>query len=572
MPPKRDPEDEEEESSEEESTTDDDGTSSSEESSSSSSEEDAEVVNKPTAVVAARPTAAVPHQKTQNMPHDEEFDAGDDEVHRKTPPGGATRGSGGGGEARPVGASAVFNSQKTQNMPHDEEFDAGDDDEHRKTPPGGAGRGRPAAAPTGVVGSPSKSSGGGLKSTSLHNAPHDEAFDVDDDGSSDDVATPPKQGQTQVSAAPAGGQRISNDTHDEAFDVDDAVGHTTTPPKKHTVVGSGGGAHGAERLHNTTHDEAFDAGDDDERRTPTPEEDTRRVAPAASTAQYATQQQMHHHGGDDSTSSEEEDEDDEDDVHGGLSGHHVVGQTTAASTTGVPGATMPTTGTTTAVGISPQYNPNDYANLNVSREVKDLFMSILQFQPTQVELNANLIPFIPELIPAVGDIDAFVRVPRPDSKADLLGLAVVDEPCANQSNPAVVDLHLGHIIKKHIPPSFVDSVEDAHNRPQAIERWIEDIKNVHSKTAPPSVAYTKPMPDIERLMQAWPQEIEDLLSQGALLPPAQLDVDLLQYVKVLCALLDIPTHTSLVESLHVMFTLYMEFKSNQHFQHTKGMM
>jgi intraflagellar transport protein 46 len=65
----------------------------------------------------------------------------------------------------------------------------------------------------------------------------------------------------------------------------------------------------------------------------------------------------------------------------------------------------------------------------------------------------------------------------------------------------------------------------------------------------------------------WPQEVEDLLSGDLQLPGSQIDLDMFQYVRVLCAILDIPTHTNLIESLHVMFTLYLEFRANQHFQH-----
>ena len=84
-------------------------------------------------------------------------------------------------------------------------------------------------------------------------------------------------------------------------------------------------------------------------------------------------------------------------------------------------------------------------------------------------------PFIPDYIPAVGEIDHFAKVPlaprpdrrtrsrprprhplrvhpgdpclhaqvpRPDGKPDNLGLAVLDEPCANQSDPTVLQLKL----------------------------------------------------------------------------------------------------------------------------------
>ena len=44
-----------------------------------------------------------------------------------------------------------------------------------------------------------------------------------------------------------------------------------------------------------------------------------------------------------------------------------------------------------------------------------------------------------------------------------------------------------------------------------------------------------------------------------------------EYSRLCCGLVDIPVHATtngrnLIESLHVYFTLYAEFKANQHFQ------
>jgi intraflagellar transport protein 46 len=57
-----------------------------------------------------------------------------------------------------------------------------------------------------------------------------------------------------------------------------------------------------------------------------------------------------------------------------------------------------------------------------------------------------------------------------------------------------------------------------------------------------------------------------VLNSDLQLPPPGIDLDIDQYVRMLCAILDIPVHSNLVESLHVMFTLYLEFRENQHFK------
>lgn len=64
------------------------------------------------------------------------------------------------------------------------------------------------------------------------------------------------------------------------------------------------------------------------------------------------------------------------------------------------------------------------------------------YTPQNVELEYKLRPFVPDFIPAVGDIDAFIKVARPDGVNDGVGLNVLDEPCANQSEPAVLCLQL----------------------------------------------------------------------------------------------------------------------------------
>ena len=75
---------------------------------------------------------------------------------------------------------------------------------------------------------------------------------------------------------------------------------------------------------------------------------------------------------------------------------------------------------------------------------------------------------------------------------------------------------------------------------------------------------SKPMPDIDSLMQEWPPQIEDILRETGI-PTADFDCDVATYVDVICALLDIPVYKSRIQSLHVFFSLYSAFKHSQHF-------
>ena len=54
-------------------------------------------------------------------------------------------------------------------------------------------------------------------------------------------------------------------------------------------------------------------------------------------------------------------------------------------------------------------------------------------------------------------------------------------------------------------------------------------------------------------------------------PGPEIDMHAADYAKIICAMSDIPVHKlqngkPVVESLHVLFTLFSEFRSNQHFQ------
>ena len=154
----------------------------------------------------------------------------------------------------------------------------------------------------------------------------------------------------------------------------------------------------------------------------------------------------------------------------------------------------------------------------------------------------------------------------PDGREDELGLRQLDEPGAGQSDPTVLDLQLRALSKKSgLEPTLVRSIEHADKAPKDVSRWIASIADLHRSKPGPQVHYARPMPDVERLMQEWPPEFEELLKTVPL-PGPDLDMSLDDYARVVCGILDIPVYgASVVPSLHVLFTLYNEFKSNQHF-------
>ena len=481
--------------------------------------------------------------------------------------------------APPPAPTSEKSGRGIANKPHDEEFDV-EDERHLSTPPGGSRKPQPGATKQATITPASKSSGNVLR-----NNPNDETFDVDDDRG---VSTPPRPGNAQPGAqkssgaapAQAGraggslakGNQLHNTSHDEFDDVEDDMG-TETPRQAQ----QGGGAAqagnnkpgslnpsslvapGAKNvaIRNDHHDEAIDISPGSSPKgSSTPGSSTKKQPMPQAKPTGNTMQSMKMVPRDDESSSAGSDDEAKPQpkrTSDGTGGMRPVGQTTAAA----------------SANKIPEYNPQDYAHLNAraSREVQELFTYITAYQPVMQELPSKLRPFIPDYIPSVGDLDPFCKIPRPDGRPDYLGLHVVDEPCANQSNPAVVKIGLQYQSKVQSPAVFVDCVEDAANRPNVIDKWVADIKKLHYKKPLPTVNYSKPMPDIEALLQVWPQEFEDLLNSDLQFPPTQVDLDIDQYVRVMCSILDIPTYGNLIESLHVMFTLYMEFRANQHFQH-----
>ncbi len=159
------------------------------------------------------------------------------------------------------------------------------------------------------------------------------------------------------------------------------------------------------------------------------------------------------------------------------------------------------------------YDPATYAHLNVSSEVKGLFEYISGYKPQHIELESTLKCFIPDYIPAIGDVDPFVKIPRPDGKPDQLGFQLIDEPSAYQSDPNVLELRLRSLSRNQNGELAVRSIENAHKRPEEIERWILSIDELHRSNPPLQVYHNELMPNFDSLMEVWPEEMESILNK-----------------------------------------------------------
>ena len=138
------------------------------------------------------------------------------------------------------------------------------------------------------------------------------------------------------------------------------------------------------------------------------------------------------------------------------------------------------------------YNPLEYANLNVSGEVKELFEYITRYKPQKIDLETKLKPFVPDYIPAIGEVDAFLKMPKPDGASEDLGINMLDEPALNNEDKTVLEMK--YIQSKNVTrPAHIDidSIEQADKKPKEISRWINSVSDLHKTRPPPTVNYTK---------------------------------------------------------------------------------
>ncbi|XP_026470244.1 intraflagellar transport protein 46 homolog, partial [Ctenocephalides felis] len=215
------------------------------------------------------------------------------------------------------------------------------------------------------------------------------------------------------------------------------------------------------------------------------------------------------------------------------------------------------------------YDLNKFKDLQVSPDAKELFLHISRYTPQNIELEYRLKPFIPKLIPAVGDIDAMLKVVPPSPWIDtdgmpnninVLGLEVLDEPSGTQSEPALLHMKLRASNTRSTPSSAGGPPVSLAKSNKDIEKWIRDIEALHATQPAPTLSYNKPAPDVDSLMQEWSGPVERVLDENGF-PEPTLDCTLSQYVSIVCNLLDIPIpkpygHKERLHALHTFFSLY----------------
>lgn len=77
------------------------------------------------------------------------------------------------------------------------------------------------------------------------------------------------------------------------------------------------------------------------------------------------------------------------------------------------------------------------------------------------------------------------------------------------------------------------------------------------------------MPDLDDLMQEWPDNIENLLKLHGF-PSWKLHGSVSKYIDIICCMFDIPVYKNKIQSLHLLFCLYAAIKNSQLYRANSG--
>jgi intraflagellar transport protein 46 len=112
--------------------------------------------------------------------------------------------------------------------------------------------------------------------------------------------------------------------------------------------------------------------------------------------------------------------------------------------------------------------------------------------------------------------------------------------------------------------SYIGFIDEPARNGKSLAPFLESFDEIQRSRTAPTITYSSKMPDLEDLMQVWPEDMEGALA-ALPLPTADMDITLEEYAKVICAMLDIPVKGNIVESLQVLFSLFQMFKDIGYF-------
>ena len=103
-------------------------------------------------------------------------------------------------------------------------------------------------------------------------------------------------------------------------------------------------------------------------------------------------------------------------------------------------------------------------------------------------------------------------MPKPSGEKEDLGINQLDEPALNCEDKTVLELK--YVQVKNVVravPMQVDSIEGADKKSKEVNRWINSVQDLHKTRPPPTVNYSKQMPDFDILMSELNPEMEQAI-------------------------------------------------------------
>lgn len=222
-------------------------------------------------------------------------------------------------------------------------------------------------------------------------------------------------------------------------------------------------------------------------------------------------------------------------------------------------------------------SPDKWEDLPMPGELKDLFPYILKYTPQSIDTPFHLQPFIPEFVPAVGDVDALLKVQAPpllqpqrqkelNEHLERLGLWLLDEPSGTQSEPSLLNMKLRSVLSgsmgrnpRHASSaSLIPTARSAKD----IDKWISEVEQVHMTQ---SMYDAQPRKDIDALLEDWPRSFGDEETKNALDQAyrscLQQNISLADYVRVLCERFGVEgpleSQADYIHNVQTLFALYL---------------
>lgn len=72
-----------------------------------------------------------------------------------------------------------------------------------------------------------------------------------------------------------------------------------------------------------------------------------------------------------------------------------------------------------------QTSKEQEAKYPITTDLKNLFGLIEKFHAKRIEIKPFLQPFLIDYIPAIGDVDPFIKIPRPDDVSNVILLIIL---------------------------------------------------------------------------------------------------------------------------------------------------